>query len=401
MTQLLSDLYYLPRAGRYANPLNSNDHLPLVYGDLTDGTLGIWVAPCIDTVNYVYAFSGAEVLSVANGNSISVYENNLLLDPAMYTFDEANDYEGKGVIATIDFATPKTGATITVRGKGKPTASGGATLMEDIVAIAYDFLTVENTFTSAQFEATKKSYASQIFSVQAYKAAGVIDQDAVIWDIITEMMASFLGSAYRNGAGLLCLEIDDGTISQYGQAGIIRGSDAVLVEARQRFINLINQVPAHYCYNYAAGEFRSRTNEAAHADTISQAVYGVREPVTPYQSYWCRDTASVQAVQDIIVSKFKNPVYEIEIDDLTAKRIHVDVGDCFIFSADRLYDKNGDRLMNHYWKVLSARPDFQRGRVAFRALQTNYYMTTAFLADGTYLADGSVLAGNNRDTAEY
>jgi hypothetical protein len=94
---------------------------------------------------------------------------------------------------------------ITVRGKGKPTASGGATLMTNIIDIVYDFLTVECDFTSADFESTYKAKASQIFTAQSYLAAGVIQEDGVIWDIVIEMMASFLGSAYKNGSDLLVL----------------------------------------------------------------------------------------------------------------------------------------------------------------------------------------------------
>ena len=401
---LLSDTKYLKRAGRYSDPLNSNDRLPVVYGDLTDGSLGNWVLPCIDNdgggMNPVYCFAGHEVLSAANGNSITIYENDLELNPALYTFDELNDYEALGDIAIITFTSPKTGSIITARGKGKPTATGGATLMENIIDIVNDFLTVENDFTSALYDATYKVLASQIFTAQAYKAAGVIKEDGVIWDIITEMMASFLGSAYRNGNDELVLEIDDGTISAYG-ATIIRKSDASLVDAKLRLANIINQCPANYAYDYVKGEFKSETNDSAHADAISQSIYGVREPNTPYQFYWCRDLTSVQKIQDIIVAKLKDPAYEIEIECPTLKQLHLDRGDVFIHSVDSLYEWSGLQLLNHYWRTISVKPDFQKAKINFRALQTAYYMTIAYLADGTYLADGSVMAGGDRDETVY
>lgn len=395
---LLSDTFYLPRAGRYANPLNSNDRLPLVYGDLTDGTQGIWTLPCIDTVNFVYCFAASAVLSVANGNSISIYKDGVLQDPAGYAFDESNNYESEGVIATIDFGLDQGNSIITARGMGK---ASGATLIENIIDIVNDFLTVESDFASSLFEATAKAKASQIFTAQAYAAAGVIDQDVVIWDIITEMMASFLGSAYKNGSGELVLEIDDGTLSQYGQAGIIRKSDASLVDARQRLVNIINQAPAHYAYSYAAMEFKSQTNDSAHADAASQGIYGVREPNTPLQFYWCRDLTSVQAMQDIIVAKFKHPIYEIEIETPDQKHLQIDVGDSFIHSIPDLYDREARQLINQYWRCIGVRPDYQRGAINFRALETNYFLTVAYLADGTYLADGSINAGNDRDQTVF
>ena len=320
MTTKLTDTFYLKRAGRYAAPLNSADRLPVVYGDLTDGTLGVWTLPEIDTANYVFAFAGHEVLSVANGNSISIYENDLLLDPAMYTFNEANNYEGLGVIATIDFTTPKTGSIITARGMGKPTASGGATLMENIVDIIYDLMTVENDWTAANFEGTAKARAAQLFTAQSYKAAGAIVENAVLWDIVTDMLSSFLGSAWLDGNGKLVLDIDTNTIAyEYGQNAIFSRADAELTDAIQRLANIINQCPCNYSYNYVAGEFKKQTNDTAHADAISQGIYGVREPNTPYQFYWCRDLTSVQTVQDLIVAKFKDPLYEITIQDASPK----------------------------------------------------------------------------------
>ena len=400
--KLLTDTCYLKRAGRYAKPLNTNDRLPIVYGDLTDGTLGLWECPCIDTDNYVYCFAGHEVLSVANGNSITVYENDLELDPSLYSFDEANDYEGQGTIAIIDFTTPKTGSIITVRGMGKPTATGGATLMDNIVDIVNDFLTVENDFTSSIYEATAKARAAQVFTAQSYAAAGVINEDAEIWEIVTEMMASFLGGAYLDGDGELVLEIDDNTIPyQYGQAGVIPRGEAELLSAAQRLGNIINRCPCNYRYSWRVGEFKAQTDDSAHASAISQGVYGAREPGTPYQFYWCRDLTSVQTIQDIIVAKLKDPVYEIEIEDQTLCRVGNDIGDIIIHSADMLYDSAENPLYNHYWKIIGVDRDFNTGKVAFRALQTAYYLTVAYLADGTHLADGSIHAGSDRDAAIY
>ncbi|MBN2437976.1 MAG: hypothetical protein JXL20_05175 [Deltaproteobacteria bacterium] len=398
----LTDTLYLSRSSRYSSPLNGNDRLPIVYGDHTDGANGIWTLPCIDTdgggMNPVYCFSAREVLSAANGNGIAIYEDGMELNPALYTFNEADDYEGKGVIATITFTSPKANEIITARGMGKPTTTGGATLMENIIDIIHDFLTVECDFAAALFEASYKARASQVFAAQGYKAAGVISEDVKIWETIVEMMASFLGSAYLDGDGDLCLDIDNNQLYvDYGPAGIVPKSEAPLISTRQRLSNVINQCPCNYAYNYVAGEFKRETNDTAHADMASQGIYGVREPGTPYQFYWCRDLTSVQTVQDIIVAKFKDPVWEIEIEDQTLRRLGVDIGDIIVYSVDWLYAQDGSPLTNNYWRVVGVTRDFDAGTIRFRALQMPYYLTAAYLADGTYLADGSVKAGFNRD----
>jgi len=403
----LTDTFYLRRSSRYSNPLNGNDCLPIVYGDLTDGDNGIWELPRIDLIEGtpdtpVYCFAGHEVLSAANGNTVTIYEDGMELDPGLYTFDEADNYESLGTIATITFTSPKDNAVITAKGRGKPTSTGGSTLMENIIDIINDFLTVENDFSSSLFESTYKSRALQIFTAKGYKAAGVIAEDVKIWDTIVEMMSSFLGSAYLNGDGDLCLEIDDNSLdAEFSPAGIIPQSESVILSTRQRLNNIINQCPCNYAYNYAAGEFKRQTNDTSHADVISQGIHGVCEPNTPYQFYWCRDLTSVQTVQDIIVAKFKNPIWEIEIEDQTLRRLGVDLGDVFIYSADWLYGTDGLPLVNNYWRTVGVTRDFDAGKIRFRALQMPYFLTTASLADGTYLADGTIKAGSKRDETTY
>lgn len=398
----LSDTYFLKRAGDYSAPLKSAERLPVLYGDLTDGENGNWQLPCLNSTDWVYAYAGHEVLSLANGNSVTIYEDGMLLTGGGvdYTFNAANDYESHGVIATIDMVNPKDNAVITACGMGKPTTSGGATLMDNIIDIVYDFLTVENDFTAALFDSTAKAMARAMFAAQSYTAAGAIIRDAPVWETIVKMMGSFLGSAYINGEGELVLDIDVNTVPR-GYADIIPKSEGYLSDVKIRLENIINQCPCDYAYDYAAGAFKSHSDSSAHADSASQEIFGVRAPAEPYPFYWCRDLTSVQAVQDVIVAKLKDPLYEIEITDATVKRIGLDIGDHVAFSAENLYNDRGLQLLNNFWKVISVKPNYSRNNIVFRAIQTGIYMTIAYLADGSYEADGSILAGNNRETITY
>lgn len=400
MTAKLSDTFYLKRAGSYSNPIDANDRLPAVYGDLTDGINGIWKLPCLNKTDWVYAFAGHEVLSVANGNSITIYEDNLVLGGAGYVFDELNNYEGLGNIATIDMVNPKDNAIITARGMGKPTTTGGATLMENIIDIVDDFLTVENDFAGSLFEYTAKAIAASIFTSQTYAAAGCIINDVSIWETIAKMMSSFLGSVYINGEGELVLDIDINTI-RLGYADIITKGDAYLSDAKIRRDNIINQCPINYAYDYVRGRFKSHTDLSTQADAISQDLFGIRTPNTPYQQYWTRDKASCLVIQSLIVAKLKDPLFEIEITDATLKRIEVDIGDFVAFSADSLYSQDGMQLLNNLWKILSVKPDYGKNNIVFRALQTGYFMTLARILDGSWILDGSVKLGGDRDLTTY
>lgn len=380
---LLSDTFYLARAGRYADPLNSNDRLPVVYGDLTDGTLGIWELPCIDVADDVFCYAGHAVLSAANGNSVTIYENDLELDPGMYTFDESDNYEGAGTIATITFSTPKTGSIITARGKGKAT---GATLIENIIDIVDDFLTVENDFTSDLYDATSKTAIRTLFSAQSYKAAGIIKADDAIWTILMRMMSSFLGSVYMNSEGHLAFDLDTNRTIM-GPSAIIRKGESRIDRAVIRLENIINQCPCSYAYNYATNEFKSYTDASSHADTASQAIFGVRKPKAPFELHWCRDLTTVQAVQDIIVEKLKDPLYELDLLSLSSKHPHVELGDIIMYSAERLYDLDGLALLNRYWKVVSLRPDFGANNILFGLVDSGHFYTIAYLADGGTMAE--------------
>jgi len=333
-----------------------------------------------------------------NDETIIIYQNGIKLDSGLYIFDESNDYEGHGNIAIIDFSSPKGNDPITAQGMGK--VSAGTTLMENIIDIVYDFLTVENDFAGSLFESTAFTMASSIFTSQAYVAAGCIVQDVPIWETISKMMSSFLGSVYINGEGELALDIDINTIP-LGYADIIPKGDGYLSDARIRRDNIINQCPINYAYDYVNSRFKSHTDDMAHTDAISQDVFGVRMPNTPYQQYWCRDLTSTQTVQDLIVAKLKDPLYEIEITDATLKRIEVDIGDFVAFSADSLYSQDGMELLNHFWKILSVKPNYGKNNILFRALQTGYFMTLAEILDGSWIFDGSVKLGGDRDLTTY
>jgi len=395
----LNDTYYLSRTGRYNNPLNSNDRLPIVYGDLTDGTSGNWILPCIDTVNHVYCYAAHEVLSVADGNSVSIYKDGVLVDPGDYVFDESDNYEFEGTIAKITFSTDQGNAVISARGKGK--ASSGK-LISNIVDILYDFLTVENAWTAGDFDATKKAAASQTFQSKLYIAAGVVHQDIQIWALLAQMMGSFLGTVYLDGNGLICLEIDDGVTSETDRVAIIPKRNTNFISATQLLDNLINQCPASYGYDYVNdNDFKYHTDDSTHGDAVSQAIYGIRKPSEPYRFYWCRDLTTVHAVQDVIVGKYKNGVWEVIFENIARMAVHVDVGDIIAATIDRLYDENGLQYTNHLWRVLAVAPDYQSAKIKFTAQDTGYYMYASYLADGSYIADGSIHAGSDRDITEY
>jgi len=214
------------------------------------------------------------------------------------------------------------------------------------------------------------------------------------------MMGSFLGSAFLDGQGLLCLDIDTGAVDQSAVADILRHGETAWNDAVQRLENIINRCPASYGYDYVQNNrFLHHSEGTASEDAASQAIYGLREPVNPLQCHWCRDATSVAVLQAIVVGKFARPVYEVGVDDMTLKRLHVDINDIVAWSGRRLYDDLGVEMRNQLWRVLEVRPDFGKARIAFRLQQTPYYLTRDILTPD--VAWGSYAAGLLWDGAAW
>ena len=107
---LIHDPVALPRAGRYSDPGDPGDILPIVYGNLTDGDKGIWKAPKIDTAGSgTYCLAGHAVLSVADGNSVALYDDDGLIAAGEYTFNASDDFQSKGAVATAVFSVAPKG----------------------------------------------------------------------------------------------------------------------------------------------------------------------------------------------------------------------------------------------------------------------------------------------------
>lgn len=401
----LYQTHYLLRAGQYSSPANSNDRLPVVYGDLTDGSSGNWVLPCINTSSNVYCFAAHETLSVVNGNSINIYANGVLVAPANYTFSHSNNYESLGVISTITFSVaPTQNATITARGKGKSTVSGGSTLMTNIIDIIEDYIVVESqSASSLDFDSTTKSAATSKFNSLGYIAAGVIESDNAIWTTLSNMAGSFNMDIIVNSEQKIKIVVNDGTFTSIGLADIISKGDTEFISAKLQRDNIVNRIPISYKYNYSRNEFSSHSDVSTESDAESISLYGERTLDAPYRFYWCRDLSSCKVVRNAILNaqKSQNKVWEIVFRDNSLKRSHVEVGDIIITSFDMIYDETGSPLINQYLKILEINYDFNKDSILFRGLNTGNYLTLTRKYDGTWKYNSSGTYGSERDTATY
>lgn len=391
----LNDTWYLDRASKYANPLNSAAVLPVVYGNVSAGVTGQWELPCIDTVNFVYCFANHAVLAQAP----VIYADGVVVDVADYTFSESDDYESQGNIATVTFTADQGTAVISARGYGK--ASGDA-VVESPIDVIDDILTVENSFDSGDYNATAKAMAAAKCTGNLYKAAGVINADVVLWDLLQEIAGCFLISIYYDADNSLYMDVDDNSKTYIG-APFISGSRIIFKKAKQSLENLINQCPAVYRYNYLSGVYGISDDGTDTLDARSQSIYGVRKPESSYQFPWCRDSATVSKVQGLIVQKLKDPLWLIDANSDFIGRYDIDVGDIVCVTIKDLYDQLGSELINQFMRVVSVSPQLMEHTVDLTLQDTGKFLTgVGAYADGTYTADGSIVAGNGtRDTTDY
>jgi hypothetical protein len=393
----LKDIFLLPRANVYTNPKNTGDKLPLPYGDLTDGTDGIWELPCIDTVNHVYAYAGFDVLSIGEGNSVTTCVDGV---QTASTFNNSNDYESQGLIATCTFAASQGNKKVTARGKGRDSSG---TLIENVIDQVVDFIdNVCSEDSSTELDATTKALAKSIFTTQGYKAAGVITDDISYWSLFQRMLSSFYGRVYEKADNTLAFIIDDGTIYQYAQVDRLEKGAIYAIQVERDTDDIINRCPIRYAYNYVAKKYRKEVLATTYENTASQTTYGVQTPKKGfYELAWCRDQTTAQAIQELYIDDYAQPKWKFNLTDHTYRLIQGDMHDILCLSIPWLYGDDGQPYINQFFKILRNTISFNKNQITFRCKDTKKYLTKAYLADSTYKADGSVKAGGERDTQNY
>ncbi len=404
-TSLLNDVFLLPRAGRYANPENEDAALPVVYGDLTDGDRGIWELPRIDASPEagVYAFAGHPVLSEADGNSVTLYDEDGAIPPAGYAFSASSDFEGRGAIAAVSFTVEPNGA-VRARGKGR---AAGASLIENPVAVVEDFLVNVAGLgeTSEIFDASALESARERAAAAGYRAASVLAADVTPGGLIQEVMKDFMGGWFLRKDRKVYLQMESGLSG----AGSLPFGETMqgFITARQRGAarvgprlreDIINRPGARYRYNFFDRGFFGFDDGAAEQDLKSVGVHGALGRTGGlFEMPWIRDLTTLRTVQRVIVSLFKNGPRVFEIEQKTETLLHVERGDHVSLSLDFLFERDGRRpLANQICRVLSKEFVSERSEVRFRLLDTGLYVTDSCIADGSCISDGSRTAGNDR-----
>jgi len=394
------DTFILPRSGRYANPTNQNDILPILYGDLTENSAtGIFIPPCIDTINQYYCLCASEILSENNGNVVKVYNNDVLLTSG-YTVITDGDLENQGRIAYLAFDEIQSG-TITVSCSGR--ASAGI-LITNPIDIAEDLLSLAGDSTSYNIHSfSQAKYSASFYN---YVAAGIINSDNSLFFWIVNILSSFLGEAFFNNRGELVLMIDTPLSSTIQISGNIRERNCSGWSGVQSIKNLINIVPVNYAKSYTKidlrytedvkNEYLKEDNGESTQDAFSVKKFGVFYPKTAFTFDWCRKTENVRKIQARTIEKHSKPIwFPISTQELGFENIHVEEGDFVTYSWEGRRDENGYPLRNQIAEVLTKRIDGDFENIQWELRDTGTYLSEPpDIWDGsTYTGDGGIFGG--------
>jgi hypothetical protein len=273
----------LVRAGRYSDPGDPAAIIPEVYGDLTVGGIaGPVPAVLINKTDFVYAAAAHAVDSIAD-----VYVGEIRQTAGFATATSTN-YEGEGVIATIDFAAQPDG-DVTWRGRGKTFGTGG--LITNCISQLANLLSLRAGFPLSIADIPSWRVAQSLVDKYDFRTAFVVwdQRDVAAW--IQEMLFNVMGRAYLRGDGTIVVAVDDGgSIADANavQAHIVASRDCVDGDAGVAMSGqdelLVNALDLYYLWNWALGSASSRivTTGDAVADAIkSRRVHGeARKAIT-------------------------------------------------------------------------------------------------------------------------
>ena len=294
----------LATTSRYGSPgvNQQNVILPLPYGNLIENSdEAVWVCPQIGTLTYCVA--GWPIQSVAQGNTITVYVDGVLT-AAGWTFDESDNFESQGNIATLTFSVDP-GGIVSVRCNGKYTTkllTNPVDIIEDWIAYAAGILGALSWETEPTSFTKGKLYCDD----QSFVAAGVILSNNTLGFWIKTILASFFGSFRFNSAGKLEISFLNADY-ELNVVETLQEHEAIRLEATRNLENVVNQVISNYAISYAKIDRRYKNNAlTSYFLTLDESETSTIEGAGKIELNldWNRNTASVGVLHDILFNRF-------------------------------------------------------------------------------------------------
>jgi len=411
-TRTLYENYTPVTAGIYSDPGDEASFLPIVYGDCTENTgeRGVVFCPLIDVATKKYCLAGHAIYSIGLSSFLEVYDDTGNISNKVSSIVSDSPYQEQLSISYIQISgsyDPVGNVTAKFRGKAS-SGNPAATYYTNPVDVVQDFLSFVGDATPQN--ATSFSKARQFADDQGYECAGFIVSENTPFFTINDILSSFLGRAYLNSIGELVIDFEQDLSRVYETAGTIRESGIMSVSGSRNRKNIINQVIVNYALTGDKKDRRYKRDVLSNflvsddgestKDTESQALYGVRNKTLDLN--WVRKTANVAQIQEYIVEEYKKPTWIMNIQEQDMKNVAVEPNDYVLFSWQKRYDEDGERLKNQIGKVVSVGYGLNDYTMQYEIKDTGkFLLSEPLLWDGSWGIGDGTETGRTRDRGDY
>ncbi|MEE9276479.1 MAG: hypothetical protein V3V62_14335 [bacterium] len=367
----LADTFRVLRASRYSAPEREGDALPIALGDLTlpaRTDAGVYKLPKIDT-------AGAGTWCIAGHRikgAVSLFDDNGAIPGGNFTVNVANNFQGKGVIATAAFSAAPTGKVSAVC-QGLDDAGGA--LIENPFRVIESLMTGFWGFALGDIDPLALSRAVEGADALGYKAAGLLLNDHAPAAALTDILGDFLGRYEVDALGRLRLSLAAEEAATLHPVKALPAFPAENVSAETSRDSVINQAPVLYAKDHRGGDHILHDDGEAEKDAASQALYGVRLPSRGRLDLdWIRQEAVARKVQARIVERFAEPARFWTLRDSTLRALEVEQDDYVSFSVPWGRTEDLEPLTNQIGQVVSVGIDPGEQTMELRLRDTGRFL---------------------------
>lgn len=384
-------------AGDFTIPQTDTDVIPYPFGDFAydSGVTNYWTCPCVDTVKNYYAIAAFPLLTVAQGNTYTVYVDGVVVTTGFTVLPDITLSGHR--IAALKFATKPTG-TVGVRCKGR--AKNGIVLTNP-VDIA---LEICNIFRfSGKLDGSAWEAARQACTAAGYVASGLILQTRTLRELLMDVMQSFLGSVFDTANGAASVAIQRPMLGNPNIVGTLPLGVLTDVEMSRSLDTACNRVTIGYALSYAETDRRTTTGVSKDGalgtvtqnHAVSQTKYGVCAQELTCR--WVTTQAVAETIASTWLSLYNEPLWEVTGVDASLANLGIAVGQYVAFSWAGRQDETGRSLMNQIGYVLEWELDINTGALTLRMQDTGRFWYNMFTGMGVVRGDGTASGGAQRE----
>jgi hypothetical protein len=274
------------KASEYSFPGADDEALPDVYGDWLSADVGDPAStdvatPCtlINRLEWVYAINARQTVPTQP----VILFNGVLQDPSVAVWNPADNYEGRGVIATLRFLVNPTNGVVSVRHGGAVDNSGQP--ITNPVRMLYQLLQDRAGWTLADFDRALCEQTAFDMDALGYPAYGCFQEERTVREWLRELLPQYHTDFTETGSGQLGMILDrsvttlplvpDYHIPAYEVMDDGSGVGGLRFEAHGE--DVVNQITLRGRYNWSTGDY---TAAYAWAYAQSQSAYAAAFPAT-------------------------------------------------------------------------------------------------------------------------